>query len=429
MLQLSEAGATFASATLSGGSATIDLSTLDAGSHNLLLSYLGDGLNPALARSVPQVDVSPLAVTATASSVSVAYGASLPQISGVVSGVLPADTGAVSVVFGVSAGSLPVVGSYPVAATLTGPKAANYTVTMSQSSGQLTVVKAGVVAALSTGGQAFAGIPLTLGATVAPSTRGQPTGAVQFLDGNTVVATGTLNGGNASAVYAAPPFGNRAFSVQYLGDGNFLPSDSGPKLVSVLAIPDFTVSPAGSQVASTSQGGSASYTLTVSAAPGPFTGAIIFSATGLPSGASVNFSPPAVVPGAGSATVTVSVQTPAPSLTSAIRSNGGRGGGGVAAGLLGFALFRRRRRRKSRASSRCGLGSQLDLLLGSLKVVGAVGSLGSLLLITGCGARTVGEATGGVLSQSYTLNVTGTATNLAGAVVAHSTVLTLTVQQ
>jgi hypothetical protein len=41
----------------------------------------------------------------------------------------------------------------------------------------------------------------------------------------------------------------------------------------------------------------------------------------------------------------------------------------------------------------------------------------------------VGEGTGGVVSASYTIQVTGTATNLAGAVVTHSTTLALTVQQ
>ena len=52
-----------------------------------------------------------------------------------------------------------------------------------------------------------------------------------------------------------------------------------------------------------------------------------------------------------------------------------------------------------------------------------------VLLLAGCGARTVGEGTGGVLAQTYSLQIRGTSTNLAGDVVVHSTALTLTVQQ
>ena len=184
---------------------------------------------------------------ATASSTSVAYGLPIPQISGVLSGVLPADAGQVSAIFSVNAGPLPVVGTYPVTAALTGAKANDYAVTMSSDSGQLTVVKASDTAALDTVGQAFVGIPLLLRAIVAASTRGQPTGTVHFLDGNTVVGSGTLNEGSANAVYTAPPPGKRALAVQYLGDGNFLPSASAATIVSVLAMPDFSVTPVGSR--------------------------------------------------------------------------------------------------------------------------------------------------------------------------------------
>ena len=55
--------------------------------------------------------------------------------------------------------------------------------------------------------------------------------------------------------------------------------------------------------------------------------------------------------------------------------------------------------------------------------------LGGMVLLSGCGARQVGEGIGGVLAQTYTVQITGTATNLAGKVVTHTTALTLTVQQ
>ncbi len=406
-LQLTEAGVTLASASLAGGSATLDLGYLGAGSHNLSVRFPGDGLNPAASSAVGALKVNALPVTATASSASVAYGLPTPQISGVISGVLPRDAASVNAVFGATTGSLPPVGTYPVTATLAGPKALNYSVTMSPSSGQLTVTKASDTAALGTVAQAFTGIPIALSATVVSSTRGQPTGTVQFLDGSTVVGTATLNNGSTSAAYPTPPTGQRVISVQYLGDSNFLPSSSVPAQISVLALPDFTIVPGGSEVASTSAGGVATYNLTVSAAPGPFTGAITFSATGLPKGASLSFSPPAIVPGNASATVTVSVQTSAPNAASLIKPRNGPGRG-VAFALVGCVLVSLRRRRP-RATWACALGC--------------------LIFLAGCGARTVGEATGGVLSQSYNLSVTGTATNLAGVVVTHSTPLSLTVTQ
>ena len=55
--------------------------------------------------------------------------------------------------------------------------------------------------------------------------------------------------------------------------------------------------------------------MTVGAQSGAFTGVVDFSASGLPAGATVSFSPPQVVPGASSVNVTMSVQTSATLLT------------------------------------------------------------------------------------------------------------------
>jgi hypothetical protein len=48
------------------------------------------------------------------------------------------------------------------------------------------------------------------------------------------------------------------------------------------------------------------------------------------------------------------------------------------------------------------------------------------MLTLGCGSRSVPEQA--QPSQSYTLTVTGTSTNLAGALVVHSTTVTLNIQ-
>jgi hypothetical protein len=49
-----------------------------------------------------------------------------------------------------------------------------------------------------------------------------------------------------------------------------------------------------------------------------------------------------------------------------------------------------------------------------------------LVLTLGCGSRSVQEQT--QPTQAYTLTVTGTSTNLAGALVVHSTTVTLNIQ-
>ncbi len=396
-----------ASAGLSSGSVQLDLSSLGAGVHTVALHYLGDGLNPAAAGDV-EVTVSPAALIASATSATVAYGGDLPLITGVLSGVLPHDAAQVAAVYAAGAGALPPVGSYPIIASLTGPRAANYTVAMAQGSGQLTVTKANSEASLAALGQAYVGMPLALSARVNSSTRGQPTGSVQFLDGNTVVATGTLSNGYANAVYPGPPVGFRTLSLQYLGDTNFLPSSSQPADIAVSALPDFGVGSSGPQSATTTAGGIASYALVVTAQPGPFTGAVAFSMTGLPSGASASFSPPQVVPGAGSATVMVSIQTSGDSAGSAKNVGGPGGVGRISLALLAMASFGVTWRRSKR-----------NLLW----------LCGAAALLSGCGARTVGEGLGGVVAKTYTLQITGTGTNLAGAVVSHSVPLTLTVKQ
>jgi len=60
--------------------------------------------------------------------------------------------------------------------------------------------------------------------------------------------------------------------------------------------------------------------------------------------------------------------------------------------------------------------------------IGVPGLLCVVLWLSGCGARTVGEGDGGVVAQTYTVQITGTATNLAGATVTHNATVMLTIQ-
>ncbi len=408
---VSEAGSALATGVLSGGQASFALPALGAGAHSLTVSYAGDGLNPAVTGTVTSLNVAAAVVTASAQSATSEYGAALPAFSGVLAGVLPRDAGQVDAVYAPNppTGANPQtplpVGSYRLTASLTGPKSANYTLQMAADSGTLQITQAGSRTALGSVGQSYAGVPLQLSASVASSTTGQPTGTVQFLDGVTVVGTGTLVNGRASAVYTAPVAGTATLTASYSGDSNFTPSISAPAVAVVCDLPDFTLSVAGTATATVSAGSMASYTLQIGAAPAPFTGIVTLSASGLPPGASVVFSPVQVVPGTGSAAVSVSLLTAAPAVS--LRRDSGsysRSLWAVAGCLFCLGCFGPRR------------AKMLSLLAAGM-------------MLCGCGARTVGEGVGGVISQGYSVQITGTSTNLLGAVVTHSTVLTLTVQQ
>lgn len=396
-------------ATLNGGVAIFAAQTMGAGTHALSASYLGDGVNLGAVSAVSSVDVpgTVLTVTATANAASMAYGAPMPMLTGSLSGVQAADVGKVAAVFTAAAGAGATVGSYAIGAVLTGPAAAKYHVVMSASSGRLQVVQAASVTveqALTQG--SYAGLPLLLSAQVSAAGAGQPTGTVQFVAGGTVVASGPVVGGVASGIYLAPPAGALSVRAEYGGDTNFEASSSEAVTAVVGVVPDFTLAGTGSLTQTIGAGQVANFTMVVGAQSGAFTGAVGLSASGLPAGATVSFSPPQVVPGTGSATVTMSVQTSEALTTLAMLR---RYGGVVSLGvLLPWLLAGRKRRGGLRAVAACG------------------GLLGLLLGMAGCGARSVSSSALG--AQTYALTVKGTATNLAGAVVSHSVQMTLVVK-
>jgi hypothetical protein len=162
-------------------------------------------------------------------------------------------------------------------------------------------------------------------------------------------------------------------------------------------MPDFTMASTGGTTQTVAAGGVANFAMTVGAQAGAFTGVVDLSASGVPAGATVAFSPPQVVPGAQVVAVTMSVQTN----SSVARLQRYRGLILAAFGLPLLWVGRRRR--------------------------GVLRGLATVLLVgfVGCGARSVSTAAVG--GQTYSLTVKGTSTNLAGAVVSHSMQVTLVV--
>jgi sugar lactone lactonase YvrE len=401
MVQILEGATVLASGTIAQGAAAVSLPTLGAGTHTLTALYAGDGLHPG-SSATTTVIVTPAPVTAAATAATVSYGAPLPTLMGTLSGVLPQDQGSVTAVFSADAAAMAAVGSYPITAALTGSASANYTLSMAANSGAVTVVPAATLAKLTQPPGAYAGLPLQLNATVASTTSGMPTGSVEFLDGGSVIATAPLVNGSASAVDLSVAAGAHTFSVAYSGDANFHASTSANVLEAVNAMPDFTVATAGSTQQTVVAGSAATFALTVASQGTPFTGAVMMSASGLPSGASASFSPTAVVPGASSAPVTMTVTT------STLSASRGSALPELALSLAGLMFIVTRKRR----------GAVQRLLAGIV--------LAGILGLSGCGARSAPESVLPV--QSYSIVVKATATNLAANVVEHTVGVTLSVE-
>lgn len=390
-----------AAGSLVQGSLSVEMPQLSAGTRTLTLVYAGDGLHPAASASATVV-VSPTPVVASANAATMSYGASLPSLTGTLTGVLPQDASSVSAVFTASVTPMAAVGSYPITASLSGAASGNYAVSMAANSGALTVVQAASTATMTQPAAAYAGLPLQLNATVVSTTTGVPTGTVEFLDGASVVATAPLANGSASAVDLNLSAGSHTFSVAYSGDADFRASASANVVEAVNAMPDFTITSVGSTQQTAVSGSSAEFALAVASQGGPFTGAVTMSASGLPAGATVSFSPPAVVPGASSAAVTMTITTLA-TATAARRVEAPE----VALGVAGLLLVAMRRRKIA------------TRLLAVLMLAGMFG-------VSGCGARVAPESALPV--QSYPIVVTATGTNLAGNVVEHTVGVTLSVE-
>lgn len=388
--------------TLAQAAANVSLPTLSAGAHTLRGTYEGDGVHPS-ATANSTATITPAPVVASARSATVNYGASLPSLTGTLTGVLAQDQGNVSAIFSAAVSQLPDAGSYPISAALRGSASGNYALSIDPASGSLTIVPAASVVTLAPVTNAYAGLPVQLNAQVASTTQGVPTGSVEFLDGGTQIASAALVNGSATAVYLAPAGGSHALTVSYSGDRDFTANTSASMIANVMAMPDFGVSVTGNSQQTVVAGSTANYVLSIASQSAPFTGVVTLSADGLPAGASASFSPPAVVPGGEAAAVTMTVTTAA--------SSARMERGGDLPGLLLSALFLpllAMRKRRMRLVLVCVMG------------------LSGMLCLSGCGARVAPESVLPV--RNFVVTVKATSTNLAGSVVVHSAEVTLGIE-
>jgi arabinogalactan endo-1,4-beta-galactosidase len=315
--------------------------------------------------------------------------------------------------FDLSSIVLTTVGTYSISATSSGltSASASLTVTAAPVTGTTTVLTAPAASVV--------GLNLTLTATVT-GTSGTPlpTGQVTFLDGATILGTGTLNpAGVATYTTSALAVGSYSLTASYTGDTNNGPSTSNAISVTITATPDFAVSlsPTSATIAS---GSSATSTISITPANG-FAAATVLTCSGLPSFASCTFSPASVTPNAaaGTSTLTIAtgVQTASVERRPPVGDPGlahrlGSSGLGVLFSLLFWPIILSRKR-----------GSHSLRIVGSLFLVAL-----ALQGFSGCGggSSTSGNPIGPTTpSGQYTVTVTATSGTLA-----HTATFALTVQ-
>ena len=286
---------------------------------------------------------------------------------------------------------------------------------------------------IGTGGSGTPPPPATLTATLAPATGaygsipvGSTSAAQTFTLTNTgttalTIASMTLTGTNAGeftiasnacgtslavgascaiGVTYAPTSAAASTAVLSVSD-NATNSPQTAALSGTGTTDDFAVT-ATPAVQSVTAGGSVGYTVNVASVTGDFSGAVTLSATGLPSGATVSFSPSSVTPGAGAAMSTMTIQTAAQVAANTQASSTGP----LTAPLLAAVFF-------LPAVTRRRVVPKLRFLLTLAAVVAA---------LSGCGGG-YALPEGQTQSKVYTVTVTGTSGSLQ-----HSTTVQLTVQ-
>jgi hypothetical protein len=232
------------------------------GPHQLTVYGVGTMLNLQVSSTLAVVG-QPVTLTATITPASIAFG--LPtgtvtfQDSATVLGTAPLNNGVATF----QTANL-AVGSHVLSVIYNGAgffraSTSAFTQTISRAATTVALTSSTNPVAL---GQSMV-LTARLG-VVAPGA-GVPTGAVTFMDGTTVLGTGTLSNGVATLQTASLALGNHALTAVYGGDSNFMGSTSAPLNETVLQASKTTLQ---SSLATSTFG----QTITLTAAVMPTTG-------------------------------------------------------------------------------------------------------------------------------------------------------------
>ena len=396
---------TLGTATITADSASFSTTTLPAGHHSITATYPGDLTHASAQSPTFSLTISPRPITAAITPGTILYGQTIPPISATLSNILQQDISAVIATFTTTAAAFSPPGTYPIAATLAGPSAGNYTLTASPPN--LTITPAPTLTTLKASAITVdPGLPITLNTHIGSTTAGVPTGTVSLLDGATPLFTAPLSTiGDATFTTAELTQGIHTLTTRYSGDTNFLASTSTPQLIGigVNPNPDFTLTSTGTTTQAITSGSTANFTFAIQFQGAPLSSPITLSASGLPNLATASFNPSYIPPGASTSNFTLTITTPK---TTADQAKTTFVPSKFALILISITILTARRR----------------------KIISLL-SVTFLALFTGCGDRIYTGTQITNPTKTYTITITGTATTPTGTTLAHTATVTLQLQQ
>ncbi len=384
--------AAIGSGSLISGKATLTLSTLPAGTNAITASYAGNPYFAASNATFAQT-VQPAILTVTANNATRIYGAANPAFTGTVNGAVNGDS--FTVTGNATAAPTSAPGAYPIVPAATGSKIASYTV--ATVNGILTIAKATPAIALSTSASsAPSSTSVVFTANMTASGSGAvPTGMVSFYDDTALLGTGALVAGIATLANSTLSIGTHAITAVYGGDINYNNVTSSTLNQAITTGFTLTTSGGGNLSATITQGGQATYTLTITPpANTTFPSAVTFAVTGLPSGATATFSPSSIPAGAATTNVTLTITLPAKTGSIPMEYPFQRSHIAIAVGLLMLPLIKRKDKWHGKATLR------------ALALFSAVIAFATIL--NGCGGNSPSSGSDSGQTQNYTPTVTAT---------------------
>jgi len=400
---------------LAANTASVSMGNLSVGTHSMVASYSGDLNNPPITSSAFVVQVTPAPITATFNTVNLAYGQTIPALTGILNGVLAQDAGSVAPTFATTASSTSVPSSYPVTVSLSGPAAANYTVSLASGSGAVVIGQAASsVTLISSSATTAFNSPVTFTMTVtdaSPGSIGMPAGSINCYQNGMLLNSSPMAltaDGKALWTGILPAAGTYSITATYSGNADFAASSSSTLTEAVLPSIDFSLgaSNVASSAITIAPGAAASYQIVLTPVNPTFLYSVNLTATGLPPGATATFSPATIAAGSGTTTSTLTIQTV---VINPLLGHREGFGGAIALGLLLFPFTRRLRR---------SVRGIRTLMLGIALLV----SVAAMTTLTGCA-----DGLNNSSPTSYTINVVATSTGPNGTT-QHVTTVGLTVQ-
>jgi large repetitive protein len=280
---------------------------LPVGSYTLAASFTpSDTTNfQSISGSAP-LTVNPAILTITANNATRVYGTPNPAFNGGVTGSVNSDSFTES--FSTSAVIGSNVGTYAIVPSVTGAGLSNYR--QSSANGTLSITQATATISLNVSPSVTPGTPVTINVRVASTTTGVPTGSVSFYDSTTLLGTATLTNGTVSfSTSSLAPGVAHQLGIVYGGDTNFFANGTVSTTTVVVPPLDFSLVITGPTSQTVIPGAAITYQATITPLYGSYAGPVSFAVSGLPPGATVNFSPSSIPANAGTQTVAVTIQT------------------------------------------------------------------------------------------------------------------------